>query len=82
MVNPKNKKISHFTLCSNEFVLFLVALEVEWGRSGGEKQSENQKWRGMKFSAFPTSLQSLPCEKVQAINKDFHSRNFHGISFG
>ena len=30
MVKPKNKKLSYFTLCSNEFVLFLVALGVGW----------------------------------------------------
>ena len=43
MVKPKSKKLSYFTLCSNEFVLFLVALGVGWERSRGETESENPK---------------------------------------
>lgn len=40
MVKPKSKKLSYFTLCSNEFVLFLVALGVGWESRG---ESENPK---------------------------------------
>ena len=78
MVKPKNKKLSYFTLCSNEFVLFLVALGVGWEEIEEKKTVKIQKWIRMKFSRLPTSLQSLPCEKVQALNKNFHSRNFQG----
>lgn len=66
-------------MCSNEFVLFLVALRGE--ESGKEKESENQKWVGNNILQTPNQLTRPPYEKVQAINKNFHSRNFQRISF-
>lgn len=58
-LSPGIKNYHYFTLCSNEFVLFLVALGVGWERSRGE-ENENQKWIGMNSPDFqPINKASL-----------------------